>query len=397
MSAIIFYFHVHQPLRIKRYPVFSIGNDHNYFIDNDSENVNIKVLNKVAHKCYLPMNALLLKLLKKYPEFYVSFSISGIILEQLELFTPDVLKSFKKLVKTGQVELVAETYHHSLSSIYSINEFNYQVKKQMAKLYELFYVKPNVFRNTELIYSNQIAEMVANLGFRGMLAEGVDRYLSWRKPDFLYTAYALPKFLLMLKNYRLSDDIAFRFSQQSWSEHPLTAEKYKFWLDRNAINSQLTNIFMDYETFGEHQWDECGIFAFFEKLIELIAKDKKYCFTTPSQAIKMYKPSDIYDVPEITSWADTERDISAWRSNAIQWDSLRAIYNLEPKVLATKNQGIIDDWRKLQTSDHFYYMCTKWWHDGDVHAYFSPMDSPFDAYNRFNNALADLQWRLDNN
>ncbi|NMC36642.1 polysaccharide deacetylase family protein [Candidatus Beckwithbacteria bacterium] len=395
MSAINFYFHVHQPYRLREYDVFDIGKDHNYF-DNYSDNsLNKIVLKKVSEKCYLPMNTLLLHLLQKHPDFAFSFSISGLVIEQLERHAPEVLESFQKLAQTGRVEFIAETFYHSLSSIYSENEFAEQVEAQVQKIRQTFNYQAKVFRNTELIYSNDIAHRVAKLGFKGMLVEGVDRYLSWRKPNFVYHAKDLPKFKLLLKNYKLSDDIAFRFSQQSWSEWPLTAEKYQNWLNHDGIVGEVLNLFMDYETFGEHQWADSGIFFFFEKLIEYVTSEGKHFFTTPTNTFKLFEAKDVFDVPELTSWADTERDLTAWRGNTMQWDSLETIYQLEDRVKATNDPQLIHDWRLLQTSDHYYYMCTKWWNDGDVHAYFSAMRSPYDGYSRFNNALADLIWRID--
>ncbi|MGI5828071.1 MAG: glycoside hydrolase family 57 protein [Patescibacteria group bacterium] len=395
MAAINFYFHAHQPWRLRKYDVFSIGKDHNYFHDDIDNDLNRKVIEKVASKCYLPMNNLLLHLLNKHPDFAVSFSISGVFLDQLERFAPNVLETFKKLVETNRVEFIAETYYHSLAGIYSQKEFFEQIDAQISRIRNLFNKNPQVFRNTELVYSNDIAKLVAEYGFKGMLAEGVDRYLHWRKPNFVYQAKDLPGFKLLLKNYRLSDDIAFRFSQRSWSEWPLTAEKFHSWLDQDGIVGEVINLFMDYETFGEHQWKDTGIFSFFEKLVDNIVLDNKHFFTTPTRSFELFETKDVYDVPELTSWADTERDLSAWRGNTIQWDALETIYSLEDAVRNTQDLQLLHDWRSLQTSDHYYYMCTKWWNDGDVHAYFSPMDSPYDAYCRFNNALADLMWRID--
>jgi len=395
MSAIQLYFHVHQPFRLRRYGALSVSTDHNYFLDPVND-LNREVVHKIAHKCYLPMNKLLLKLLNNYPNFAFSFSITGIFIEQLERFAMDVLETFIDLAKTGRVEFISETFYHSLAGIYSEAEFRQQVEAQNAKLFNIFGSKPQVFRNTELIYSNQIADLVSKMGFKAILAEGVDRYLDWRSPNFLYHAKNHPNLKVFLKNYKLSDDIAFRFSQRSWNEWPLKAEKFQGWLNNAGINSDMINLFMDYETYGEHQWQDTGIFEFFEKLVEYVTSEGKHFFTTPSKSLELFDSKDVYDVPELTSWADTERDLTAWRGNAIQWSSLENLYQLENKVKAKNDPQLLHDWRLLQTSDHFYYMCTKWWNDGDVHAYFSPMDSPFDGYNRFNNALTDLFWRLDN-
>ncbi len=395
MSAIQFYFHAHQPFRLKRYNALDVSQDHNYFHESYND-LNKEVIHKISNKCYVPMNRLLLDLLKNHPNFAFSFSITGTIIEQLEWYAPDVLQTFVDLAKTGRVEFISETFYHSLASIYSKDEFREQVEAQNNKLFKVFGVKPQIFRNTELIYANQVAKLVSELGFKAMLAEGVDRYLDWRSPNYVYHAKDLPHLKLFLKNYKLSDDIAFRFSQRSWSEWPLTAEKYQNWLNDAGVNGDVINLFMDYETFGEHQWEDTGIFDFFRKLVEYVTSEDKHFFTTPSKSLDLFDSKDTYDVPELTSWADTERDLTAWRGNAIQWSSLENLYQIESKVKAKHDPQLLHDWRLLQTSDHFYYMCTKWWNDGDVHAYFSPMDTPYDGYNRFNNALADLMWRLDN-
>lgn len=396
MSAINLYFHVHQPWRLKEYNVFEIGNSHNYFYSQENQDLDRIVIEKVAQKCYLPMNDLLLKLLKRHPDFAFSFSITGVFIEQLEKYAPNVLDSFKKLAETGRVEFIGETYYHSLASIYSEQEFSEQVNSQSSILKNVFGYSPKVFRNTELIYSNDIAKRVAKLGFIGMLAEGVDRYLEWQKPNFIYNAKDLPDFKLLLKNYKLSDDVAFRFGQQSWSEWPLTAEKYHSWLNEDGVVGEVLNLFMDFETFGEHQWADTGIFNFFEKLVDNVVLDSNHFFTTPTRSIELFDSKNTYNVSELTSWADTERDLSAWRGNTIQWDSLEKIYEIENQVKAKNDPQLLYDWRRLQTSDHFYYMCTKWWNDGDVHAYFSPVKTPYDGYDRFNNALADLMWRIEN-
>lgn len=396
MSAINLYFHAHQPYRLRQYDSLSVGLNHNYFDDNYNNDLNRIVIEKVSQKCYLPMTGLLLNLLNRFPNFACSFSVSGIFIEQLERYAPHVLESFVKLAHTGRVEFISETFYHSLAGIYSKEEFFYQIEAQNNKIKNVFGFTPKVFRNTELVYSNDIAKLVNEYGFKGMLCEGWDSYLNWRKPNFIYHAKDLPNFKLLLKNYKLSDDVAFRFGQKSWAEWPLTAEKFQSWINTDGINSDVINLFMDFETFGEHQWEETGIFSFFEKFVEYTLAEGNHFFTTPTKSFELFEAKDVYDVPELLSWADTERDLSAWRGNAIQWDSLETIYQIEQKVKSKADPKLIHDWRLLQTSDHFYYMCTKWWNDGDVHAYFSPMDSPYDGYSRFNNAIADLMWRIDN-
>ncbi len=397
MPSVCFYFQVHQPLRVKRYRIFDIGNDHDYFNDDSHLNLNNKkILEKVANKCYLPANKVLLDLLKKYPEFKISFSLSGIFLEQIERDYPAVLDSFQKLVSTGQVELLSETYYHSLSFLYSKKEFKRQVNLHKKKIKELFGVTPKIFRNTELIFSNEVAQAAESMGFKGILAEGADHVLGWRSPNFLYKPKGTKTIKLLLKNYRLSDDIAFRFSSREWKEFPLTAPKFAQWVSSVNGNGEIINLFMDYETFGEHQWEDTGIFEFLKHLPAEILKHPDNSFVTPSEAVKKYKTVAELDIPYYVSWADTERDLSAWLSNAIQNDAIAKVYSLEEQVLKTKDKKIIEDWRKLQTSDHYYYMCTKWFADGDVHKYFNPYESPYEAFISCMNVLNDLEWRLKN-
>ncbi len=391
MVSVCFYFQVHQPNRARKYRIFDIGKNHDYF---DARG-NKEILERVAQKCYLPTNRLMLDLFKRHPEFKVSFSFSGVVLEQFEALHPEVLDSFKALVKSGHVELISETYYHSLAFLFSKPEFVAQVKQHQNKIKRLFGQTPSVFRNTELIYNNELAEMIGDLGYRGILAEGADKILGWRSPNFIYSSPGKNKVKLLLKNYRLSDDIAFRFSNHDWGEFPLTAPKFARWVNKANGNGNVVNLFMDYETFGEHQWPETGIFEFLEHLPEEILKFEDNDFVTPSEAIARYKPLGVFNSPEIISWADVERDASAWVGNDIQKAAAEYIYEIRNEVLKTKDAGIIEDWRKLQTSDHFYYMCTKWFNDGDVHKYFNPYDTPYDAFINFMNILNDLLLRIE--
>ncbi|TSC67463.1 MAG: alpha-amylase [Parcubacteria group bacterium Gr01-1014_72] len=395
MPSVCFYFQVHQPMRLKRYRVFDIGADRGYFAETGETNRNNeRVLRKVASKAYLPTNAILLELLRRYPDFRVSFSFSGVFLDQLAEWSPETLDSFRRLVATGQVELLSETYHHSLSFVFSREEFRRQVELHRKKLKEIFGVRPVVFRNTELIYSNDVAAEAESLGYAGVLAEGADHILGWRSPNFLYQPRGGANIRLLLKNYRLSDDIAFRFSSRDWAEYPLTAPKFASWVAAHNGNGEVVNLFMDYETFGEHQWADTGIFDFLRALPAEVYKHPNNDFVTPSEAIRRFPPRGIVDVPHYISWADIERDLSAWTENSMQQDALRQLYALEGPVLASRDSSLIEDWRRLQTSDHFYYMCTKWWNDGDVHKYFNPHDSPYDAFISFMNVLHDVELRL---
>lgn len=395
MPSVCFYFQVHQPMRIKRYRVFDIGRDSEYFNDaSETPLNNEKIMQKVARKCYLPANALLLDLLRRHPDFKVSFSLSGIFLEQAERFAPDVLQSFQELVATGQVELLSETYYHSLSYLYSPEEFRDQVREHRTLIERLFNVTPRVFRNTELIYNNAIAREVEDMGFDAILAEGADHVLDWRSPNFVYRPQGTRKIKLLLKNYRLSDDIAFRFGSKDWEGYPLTASRFADWITDVNGSGDTINLFMDYETFGEHQWESTGIFKFLEALPDEVFRRKDNRFLTPSEVVQHHPAVAELDIPHYVSWADIERDLSAWRSNDMQHDAFTSLYALEKKVLASGDSSIIRDWKRLQTSDHFYYMCTKWFADGDVHKYFNPYETPYEAFIAFMNALQDLSLRL---
>ncbi|HNT30687.1 MAG TPA: glycoside hydrolase family 57 protein, partial [bacterium] len=384
-KAVCFYFQVHQPFRLRPYSVFDVGKRHDYF---DAQK-NADIARKVANKCYLPTNALMLKLLKKHPEFKIAYSISGVALEQFEEYVPEVITSFQDLVATGRVELLAETFYHSLAFLYSREEFLKQIDEHKRKVKKLFGVVPRVFRNTELIYNNELAKLIQEQGYIGIVTEGADHILGWRSPNFVYSPKTAPQLKLLLKNYKLSDDIAFRFSNKVWNEYPLTAPKYRQWIDE--VQGQTINLFMDYETFGEHQWEDSGIFNFLEHLPGELLKNPDIAFKTPTEVATECKPVSELDIHHLISWADMERDLSAWLGNKMQQSALKEVYLIEEKIRAklrtpvamkhkAKYDHLLKDWRKLQTSDHFYYMCTKWFSDGDVHKYFNPYDSPYEAF-----------------
>lgn len=395
MPSICFYFQVHQPLRVKKYRVFDIGLDHDYFNDNSETNLNnSKILDKVAQKSYLPANELMLKLLKKHKGFKISYSLSGIVMEQMEAFNTKILDSFKRLIDTNRVEILSETYYHSLSFFYSRAEFESQVSLHRAKVKRLFGITPKVFRNTELAYSNDLAKWADEVGFKAIIAEGWDSFLGWRSPNFVYEPVSTKNIKLLLKNYKLSDDMAFRFSEKSWRSWPLTSDKFADWITSTNGNAEVINLFMDYETLGEHQWKEEGIFEFMENLPAEILARADNDFVTPSEAVSRYPARDKIDVPNVVTWADTERDLSAWVGNEMQSAAIDFIYSMESKIKETQNKNLIEDWRKLQTSDHFYYMCTKWFSDGDVHKYFNPYESPYDAFIAYMNAANDLKLRI---
>lgn len=395
MPAVCFYFQVHQPYRVKRYRVFDIGQDAHYFNDNSETDLNnSRILQKVARKSYEPTSALILELLKRHPEFKVSFSLSGVLLEQLAKYSPATLDSFRRLVDTGRVAILGETYHHSLAFFYSLPEFERQVKLHKALVKKIFGVTPKVFRNTELSYNNNLGLWADRNGYEAVLAEGWHRILGWRSPNFVYRPKGAKRVKLLLKNYKLSDDVAFRFSEKSWSEYPLTAPKFGQWVSAVNGTGDIVNLFMDYETFGEHQWKDTGIFNFLRHLPPEILSHPDNSFVTVEEAAKNYPTRDEVDAPEVVTWADTERDLSAWTGNDLQTSALRAVYDLEELVLASGDPELLNTWRRLTTSDHFYYMCTKWFADGDVHAYFNPYRSPYEAFIAFINATTDLRLRL---
>jgi len=394
MKAIVLYLHVHQPYRVRHYSLFDAGVTHDYFDAAYTDDTsNQRILHKVAQKSYLPTNKHLMKLLQTYPEFRLSLSITGTVIEQLEQWAPEVLQSFKDLVATGRVEIVAETYHHSLAFFYSRSEFEAQVALHRAKIQEVFGQTPQVFRNTELAYNNDVAYWADKAGYKAVLAEGWDKMLGWRSPNFVYRPAHTDNAKLLLKNYKLSDDIAFRFGDRAWKEWPLTAEKFSHWLSETKP-ADIFNLFMDYETFGEHQWSESGIFTFLEQLPGEWLAGSEHTFMTVSQAADHFTATDIVDVPHTVTWADTERDLSAWLGNSMQTQAITALYELEGPIMQSADPVLIADFRKLQTSDHFYYMCTKWFNDGDIHAYFSPYKTPYEAFIAFMNAYHDLRYRL---
>lgn len=394
MKSIVLYMHVHQPYRVRHYTIFDAGKNHDYFdAAYDERESNERVIKKVAEKSYMPTNKVLLDLLNQYPEFKVSLSITGTVIEQFEKWAPEVLDSFKALTDTGRVEIVGETYYHSLAFFYSREEFERQVDMHRQKIQEVFGQTPKVFRNTEFAYNNELANWADKAGYKGILAEGWDQILGWRSPNFVYRPSYTDNISLLMKNYKLSDDIAFRFGDKDWAEHPLSADKFSHWLSE-AGDATNFNLFMDYETFGEHQWEDTGIFDFLRHLPEQWLDNPEHTFMTVSEVIDNNEPVDFIDTPYTVTWADTERDLTAWLGNKMQQNSIKALYDMESEVLATDDISLVSDWRKLTTSDHFYYMCTKWFNDGDVHAYFSPYSTPYEAHINFMNAWHDLKYRL---
>ena len=390
MKTVCFYFQVHQPWRLKTYRFFNMGNDHNYLDDF----TNRSIMQKVARQCYLPMNALLLSLIEENKgAFKCSFSITGSAVEQFKAYAPEVLESFKKLAATGCVEFLGETYSHSLSSLYSADEFKSEVKLHSAMLKEEFGVKPTAFRNTELIYSDDIAKAVEGMGFKTMLAEGAKHILGWKSPNFVYTDAVDNKLRLLLRNYKLSDDIAFRFSNEGWPEWPLSADKFAQWVASET--GDVVNLFMDYETFGEHQKASTGIFDFMKALPAALLATGELEFATVSEASKKLQPVAVLHCPHTMSWADEERDVTAWLGNDLQNEAFAKLYALASKVKKAKNKDFEYVWHFMQNSDHFYYMATKWFSDGDVHSYFNPYGSAYEAFINYMNVLADFEIELN--
>jgi alpha-amylase len=392
MKTICLYFQVHQPMRLRRYRFFDIGNSSYYYDDY----LNESIMHKVANRCYLPANKLILSLCREYGvQFKVAYSITGIALDQFQLYAPEDLDSFRELAKTGSVDFLAETYSHSLASLKNDTEFRKQVEAHKNKIIELFGIEPKVFRNTELIYSDEIGAKVADMGFKAMLTEGAKHILGWKSPNYVYYNAINPKLKVLLKNFKLSDDIAFRFSYKGWPEYPLTADKYVKWLNKLDPKEETINLFIDYETFGEHHGQETGIFQFLKNLPVQVFKKTKMTFSTPTEIAENLQPVAAVHVPHAISWADEERDLTAWLGNEMQEDAVDRLYSLTDKINKCQDKKILADWKYLQTSDHFYYMCTKVFSDGDVHSYFNPFDSPYDAYINYMNVLSDFIIRLN--
>jgi len=387
MPAVCIYFQVHQPYRLRRYSVFDTSAS--YF----DEKANADICRKVAGKCYLPANQCIYDLIKLHEgRFRVAYSLTGVVLDQLQAYAPEVIESFQRLAETGCVEFLAETYYHSLAFLYSRQEFVEQVALHQEKIERLFGRRSTVFRNTELIYNNDVAKAASDMGYKAVLAEGAEHILGYRSPDYIYEAPSAP-IKVLLKNFRLSDDIAFRFGNRAWAEWPLKADKFAGWINQVNGNGYTVNLFMDYETLGEHQWEDTGIFDFLYHLPAEVMRHPDNAFRTPSEVAATYPAVGQFDAPHLISWADTERDLSAWLGNAMQSNALQEVYNLEAAVKAKGDEALLHDWRRLQTSDHFYYMCTKYFADGDVHKYFNPYESPYDSYINYMNVLDNVAAR----
>jgi alpha-amylase len=394
MTDVVLYFQVHQPFRLRRYTFFDIGTSDAYFDDAENE----RIVRRVAERCYLPMNALVARLIERHAGlFRVAYSVSGTALEQMERWVPEALESFQALARTGQAEFLGETSHHSLCALSDLVEFQDQVRAQAERVEALFGRRPTTFRNTELVIDPRIARAVEELGFDALLGEGADHLLGWRSAHHVYRPAGCARLRLLLRDYVRSDDIAFRFSNRTWEEWPLSARRFARWVHDAPAGDACVNLFMDYETFGEHQWEETGIFRFFEDLPAAILAEPRFRFRTPSQVAAEHAAVGELEIPRAVSWADAERDVTAWLGNPMQRAANEALLALLPAVRELARGGELSHqatWRKLSTSDHLYYMCTKWFSDGDVHKYFSPYATPHDAFIAFMNVVDDFGRRV---
>ena len=387
-KSICIYFQIHHPERLRKYQFFDIGKKHNYF-DNYA---NRSELEDLAEHCYLPANALLLELINKYKgKFKVAFSITGSAIDQLEMHTPEVIRSFQELAQTGSVEFLAETYSHSLASLSDdTDEFEQQVKRHTTAIKQLFGKKPVTFRNTSLIYSDTIGERVAKLGFKTMLTDGAKHVLGWKSPNFVYKNAIDENLNLLLKNSKLSDDIAIRFSDRNWSEYPLTSEKYISWVKNSLQDSEVLNLFMNYEVIGYYNNAQSGIFDFLRYFIVYMMEDDNYEFLLPKEVAKKHPTKDVLPVPYPISWTDEERDTTSWLGNELQKEAFRELFKIQPEVRKKKNADLIDDYTRLQASEHFYFMRTKLFSGADYHKYRLPYDSPYEAFINYMNVLSDF-------
>jgi alpha-amylase len=391
-KAVCLHFVVHQPFRLKRYRFFDLGNDHYYYDDYTNESI----MRRVASRCYLPANKIILELIKKHKgKFRTAFSISGLAIDQMQLYAPEVIESFRELAATGCVEFLAETNSHSLASLKSREEFESQVNLHMLKMKTLFGVEPTAIRNTEMIYSDEIGSWIADMGFRITLTEGAKHILGWKSPNYVYCNSINPRLKVLLRNFVLSDDIAFRFSNHGWCEWPLTASKYAGWINEAAKSGEVVNLFIDYETFGEHQAKETGIMDFLSHLPSAIFKSTPCTFMTPSEVGDNFQPVAAVPVPSPVSWADEERDLTAWLGNELQTAAFNKLYELSGKIEKCAGDELKKDWVYLQSSDHFYYMSTKFFSDGAVHSYFNPYDTPYEAFMNYMNILGDFELRIN--
>jgi alpha-amylase len=384
MKNICFYFQIHQPHRLKRYRFFNIGGDHYYYDDFANEDF----MQQIAQVSFIPANRLILDMIKETNgAFKVAFSISGVALDQMEIYAPEVIDGFKELAETGCVEFLSETQGHSLASLINPEEFKKQVKEHDDKIEGLFGQRPKVFRNTELIFSDEIASLVYDMGFTGIIMPGAKRTLGWKSPNYVYQSAEQPKLKLLLRNPKFSDDIATRFSNYEWSEYPLTADKFINWIASTPKEEQVINLFMNYEALGNFQKKSSGIFDFMRALPRFVA-EKNIGFATPSGVLAKMKPVDKISSMHPVSWVGEERDIFPWLGNTLQQEAFNKLYEVAERVSMSQSRRLLQDWTYLQSSDHFYYMGTK------NALPFSPYSSPYEAFNTYMNVLIDFKERV---
>ncbi len=391
MKAICFNFEIHQPVRLKRYTFFDIGNDHYYYDDF----LNDDIIARIAERSYIPAARTLLKMVEDTKgKFRFSISISGVAIEQLEQYVPEFIDLLRQLAATGKVEFVAMPYARSLASLTDPEEFAEQVKFHSEKIQQLFGVKTKVLRNTELIYSDEIAPQIVAMGYKGVMTEGAKHILGWKSPNYVYSAASAPKLKILLRNAKLSEDIAARFSDTSWAAFPLTADKYIDWIAQTPADEQIVNLWLNLETFGGQQPAETGIFQFLEALPRF-AEERGVEFWTPTEAVTKLKAVDSLSVMHPISGADEARDTSAWLGNKLQNEAFRKLYSVAERVRLCDDRRLKQDWWYLQGADNFYYMSTKHFADGAVHSMFSPYETPFQAFTNYMNALSDFIVRVE--
>jgi alpha-amylase len=405
MTDVVFVFEVHQPHRLKRslfwegrvFRRLSKSQLFDYYFDNE---VDREIFKRAARKCYFPSNQILLDTIDRHKHsgkpVKFSFSVSGVFLEQCEMFDKDLLESFRQLAASGCTEFLNQTYYHSIASLYpEKTEFIEQAKMHKQVVRDLLGYTPSVFENTELLYNNTIAKTVEGMGYKGIYTEGVEKILGEKSPNFIYTPKGAKKLRVLLRNYKLTDDIGFRFSARWWPEWPLTSDKYAGWLA--TTRGECINIFPDYETFGEHHWPETGIHSFLQHLPDEILRYDHLQMVTPSEVVDKHTSAGEIDVPEAggtVSWADIQRDQSGWLGNVMQWAYYTTLHRLEPLIKEADDGEFLRLWRDFQTSDHLYYMFTAGGGPGEVHSYFSPFESPMDAFVAAQTLLNDFEARL---
>ena len=391
MKSVCFYFTIHQPYRLKRYRFFDIGNDHYYYDDFADDDI----ITRLANTSYIPMADTLLDMIKKTNGgFKCSICISGTAIEQLQMYVPEFIDKLRQLADTGCVEFLSGTYAHSLASLEDPEEFLREVKMHDDLIQSLFGKRPTVFANTELIYDDDIALLIKSMGFNTAVTDGAKHILGWKSPNYVYSAATAPDLKLLLTNDKLAEDISRNFNNPEWDEYPLTADKYIRWIASLPEEEQVINLYLSMDTFGSFLPGYTGIFDFM-KALPAFGKESGVEFTTPSDVVAKLKPVGELSIPYPISDIDEARDVSAWKGNELQREALNKLYGVAERVNMCSDRRLKQDWEYLQSSDHFYYMSTKNMADGADHAAFSPYDSPFAAFTKYMNVLADFLVRVE--